>query len=213
MSIALKRDNFLIVISSPSGGGKTTLTRMLLDSDSRLAYSVSTTTRAKREGEIEDVSYNFVTVPEFQRLRARGVFLESATVHDNLYGTRRDLVERLLAGGRDVILDIDVQGALDVRRASNRAVLVFILPPSLDTLEQRLRGRASNKKQDLERRLDNARREIEEAAKFDYWVINDDLNAALESLRAIIAAERLRAAHQRIQCRGEGALDRAYPSE
>jgi len=211
MSIRVERQNLLFVLSAPSGGGKSTLCRRLLESDSDLAYSVSTTTRPKRAGEVEGVAYNFVSVEEFDRLRREGAFVESATVHDHLYGTRRDLIERTLAGGRDVLMDVDVQGAASIRRVSERAVLIFVLPPSMRILEERLRRRESDGEEAIRRRLATAREEIARAAEFDYVVLNDSLDDAVAETRGIIRAERRRLRNVRIVCEGEGDL-RVGPS-
>jgi len=211
MTISTDRPNVIVVLTAPSGGGKTVITRALLESDPSLAYSLSTTSRPKRPDEIDGVSYNFVSREEFERLRAQGVFLESATVHGHLYGTRRDIIEKRLAEGRDIIMDIDVQGARSMKRATDRAITIFILPPSLETLEKRLRARASDREADVERRLADARAEIAQASRFDYLVVNDVLEGTIAQIRAIIQAERRRASRQRIVCEGEGELDGIYP--
>jgi len=180
----------LVVITSPSGGGKTTLVRALLESDPDLAYSISTTTRPPREGEVEGKDYNFISRNEFRRLIKRGVFLEWAEVYGNLYGTRRDRIEQLLSSGRDVVADLDVQGAMSVRRQMPDAVLIFLLPPSMEALEERLRCRGKDPERVIARRLSAAREEIRAVAWFDYVVVNDELEKALGEIRSIIAAER-----------------------
>jgi len=188
----------LIVISAPSGGGKTTLTRALLAADPSLAYSVSTTTRPPRPTEVEGQSYCFVSRGEFQRLIEQGRFLEWAEVYGNLYGTRRDVVQRLLDSGRDVVLDVDVQGAMSLRRASADAVLIFLLPASMSVLEERLRGRGQDSKETMARRLREARDEMRAAPHFDYLVVNDRFEDALAAVRSIIAAEHCRTSRCRL---------------
>jgi guanylate kinase len=188
----IQQGPMLIVISAPSGGGKTTLTRALLAADPSLAYSISTTTRPPRPGEVEGQSYCFVSRDEFQRLIEQGQFLEWAEVYGNLYGTRRDMVQRLLDGGRDVVLDVDVQGAMSLRRASADALLIFLLPTSMSVLEERLRGRGQDSKEMMARRLREAHDEMRAAPQFDYLVVNDRFDDALAAVRAIIAAEHCR---------------------
>lgn len=211
MSIATQRQNLLFVFSAPSGCGKSTICEALLSSDAGLVFSLSSTTRAPRPGDVEGETYDFTTREQFEQLRDDGVFFESAEVHGNLYGTRRDLIERQLDNGLDVILDIDVQGALMVTERSDRAVLIFILPPSMEELADRLRGRGSDEEDVIEQRLVNARGEIAQAGLFDYVVTNDSLERAIDEVRAIIAAERRRVGRLRIVCKGEGELDAIYP--
>ena len=202
MTIQLIRKNLLFVLTAPSGAGKTSVHRALIAGDPQLAYSVSTTTRPMREGEINGESYDFVTVEQFERMRASSEFLESAMYMGNLYGTRRDLVERFLTGGRDVIMDVDVQGARSIRASGVDAALIFILPPSMTELERRLRRRATEGEEVIEQRMARAREEIAAAMEFDYLVINDDLERAVAETRAIIAAERRRARRQTIHLGG-----------
>jgi guanylate kinase len=168
----------LFVISSPSGGGKGTLIRRILTHIPRLGYSVSWTTRAPRQGETNGRDYHFVAAEEFQAARERGEFLEWAIVHGNYYGTSLTVVERELAAGRDIVLEIDVQGAAIVRRAGIEAVSIFILPPSFEILRRRLTGRQSENSQTLAVRLQNSRGEVEHYKEFDYLVLNDDVERA-----------------------------------
>lgn len=182
----------LIIVSAPSGAGKTTLVSEVLAGDQRIKPSVSYTSRAPREGEVNGVHYNFVSVDEFRRMIERGDFLEWAEVHGNLYGTSRRLVERLRAEGFDVILTIDVQGAEQARALFADAVGVFILPPSYQTLLDRLDTRGANGADDLQIRLRNAQDELAQYQNFDYVIINDDLQQATSELAAIILAERCR---------------------
>lgn len=186
----------LFVISSPSGGGKGTLIRRILTHVPRLGYSVSWTTRAPRQAEANGRDYHFVTTEEFQAARERGEFLEWAIVHGNFYGTSLKVVERELAAGRDIVLEIDVQGASTVRRAGIEAVSIFILPPSFEILRRRLTGRQSENSQALAVRLQNSRGEVEHYREFDYLVLNDDVERAATQLAGIVYAERARRPRQ-----------------
>ena len=186
----------LFVISSPSGGGKGTLIRRVMPGVPRLGYSVSWTTRTPREGERHGFHYHFVTVEEFSAARERGEFLEWAVVHGNLYGTSRSAVERELAAGRDVILEIDVQGAALVRALPIESVSVFILPPSFEVLRRRLTARQSENPEQLALRLRNSRTEVEHYREFDYVVLNDEIERASAELASIVRAERARRGRQ-----------------
>jgi len=186
----------LVVVSSPSGGGKGTLIRRVLKSVPNLGYSVSFTTRAPREGEINGQHYHFISVDEFQKMIGAGEFLEWAHVHGHLYGTGRLQVARELAEGCDIILEIDVQGASSVRGLVPDEVSVFILPPSFEVLHARLAARGSEQPDDLALRLRNARGEVERYREFDYVVINDDADRAAAQLASIIYAERARRERQ-----------------
>lgn len=187
----------LIVVSAPSGAGKSSLAGRVLKRVEGLHFSISHTTREARGSEQHGVDYFFVSEVEFLAMSERGEFLESAEVHGNLYGTRESTVEEMLSAGFDVMLDIDVQGAEQVRRRVPEAVLVFILPPSREVLEARLRTRNLNDAPDIERRLRNASIEVQLYERFDYVVINEDLDRALAQLEAIILAERSRPERQR----------------
>jgi guanylate kinase len=186
----------LFVISSPSGGGKGTLIRRLLEAVPGVSYSVSWTTRPPRPGEIDGVNYHFVTAGEFERMRDRGGFLEWAVVHGHLYGTARSVVEQDLSEGHDIILEIDVQGAAAVRAAMSSVVSVFILPPSFEVLRARLSARMTERREELELRLANARGEVEQYRHFDYLVLNDEVERAAAQLAAIVWAERARRERQ-----------------
>ena len=186
----------LFVISSPSGGGKGTLIRRILTHLPRLGYSVSWTTRAPRQGEANGRDYHFVTPAEFEAARERGEFLEWAIVHGHLYGTSLKVVERELAAGRDIVLEIDVQGAATLRRIGIEAVSVFILPPSFEILRRRLTGRQSENSDALALRLRNSRGEVEHYREFDYVVLNDDVDRAATQLASIVYAERARRVRQ-----------------
>ncbi len=187
----------VLVISAPSGAGKTTLCRRLLDEIADLEFSVSHTTRPPREGEREGIDYQFVTQAAFESLRDEGGFLEWARVAGHLYGTARQSVRATRARGHDVLLDIDTQGAAAVRRAIPDAVLIFILPPGPEALRARLEGRGSETPESLARRLSLARGELEQAHLYDYLVVNDDLAAAFDRLRSIVLAVRSRTARQK----------------
>ena len=188
----ISRRGTLFVVSAPSGAGKTTLCREIRLRLPDLAYSVSVTTRPPRPGEIDGADFRFVGAPEFRAMLARGEFAEWATVHGNLYGTRARALEDALATGRDVLLDIDTQGAAQLRARYPDAVLIFILAPSVKELEQRLRERRSDMDADIERRLVRAREEIALWRQYDYLIVNRDVKEAMEQLESIILAERCR---------------------
>jgi guanylate kinase len=183
----------MLVLSSPSGAGKTTLSRRLLDEEPGVQMSVSCTTRKQRNGEIEGRDYHFIDRETFAGMRDRGEFLEWAVVFDNYYGTPRKPVEELLAAGRDVLFDVDWQGAQSLRDDSpDDVVTVFILPPSGKALERRLTERAQDAPEIVAARMRGASNEIQHWGEYDYVVINHDIDQALAAVRAILAAERLR---------------------
>jgi guanylate kinase len=186
----------LYVISAPSGAGKTSLVAEMLRSDRNLGVSVSHTTRARREGELDAVNYHFVSRDEFEAMIARGDFLEHADVFGNYYGTSQVWVRETLAIGQDVILEIDWQGAAQVRRLIPECVSIFIVPPSPEVLRERLVGRGTDSPEVVERRLAEAEEECRHAAEFDFLVVNDDFDAALADLLAIVRAQRLRMVQQ-----------------
>lgn len=189
----------LFVVTAPSGAGKTTLVRGLLERDPRLQLSVSYTTRQPREGELDGREYHFVDVPTFRALRDRGEFLEWAEVHGNYYATSRVWLKEQVVAGRDTLLEIDWQGAQQVRKSFPGAVGVFILPPSLEELERRLRGRNTDSDDVINRRVLAARGEMRHVAEFDYVIINNELQTALEDLVAVVRASRLRYATQHVR--------------
>lgn len=182
----------LYIFAAPSGAGKTSLVKALLDKSDGIEVSVSHTTRAPREGEVDGVNYHFTDVTAFNAMVNEGAFLEHAQVFDNLYGTARANIEDRLAAGVDVILEIDWQGARQVRQQFPDSLGVFILPPSRRALEDRLRGRGQDGDEVIARRMRDAESEMSHYAEFDYLVINDDFETALEELKAIITANRLR---------------------
>jgi guanylate kinase len=186
------RRGLLFVVSAPSGTGKTTIVDGVVRLVPDLALSRSYTSRARREGEIDGVDYNFITRERFEQMIAADAFLEWADVFGNLYGTCAADVHRELDAGRDVVLVIDVQGARQVRLRCKDTVLVFVLPPSFDVLEQRLRGRSRDSEPDLQRRLKTARAEVTSFVEYDYVIVNDELDACVDRLRAIVIAERAR---------------------
>ena len=186
-------DTILFVLSAPSGAGKTTILKKVMANLPGLVFSVSHTTRPPRPGEVDGRDYHFVSREEFKAIREATPpgFFEWAKVHGNLYGTGRAEVERQLRAGQDVILDIDVQGALQVQRAAS-PVMIFIAPPSLAELEARLRKRGTESEDTISLRLDNARTELKFAVRYDYLIINGRLEDAIDALRSIIIAERCR---------------------
>jgi guanylate kinase len=183
---------FPVILSAPSGGGKTTIARRLLAERADVGYSVSCTTRAPRAGEVHGRDYYFLSREEFEGARDRGEFAEWAPVHGNLYGTLRREVDRVLAGGQHVLMDIDIQGARLFGRAFPGAVRVFVLPPSGDVLLGRLQGRASESAESLAVRVRNAREEVSAAREYEYVVVNDDLGRAVAQVASIIDAEGAR---------------------
>ena len=190
----------LFIVSAPSGAGKTTLLRRLMDEVGGLAFAISHTTREPRGGEQEGRDYYFVSPAEFLRMRDAGEFIEWAEVHGNYYGTSRSMLDSMMETGTDVLHDIDVQGARQIRDSGMEAVFVFILPPSLAVLEDRLRGRESDPEEVIDRRLRNAAGEVEGYFQYDYVILNDDLEQALGDFKSVVAARRLRA----------GAVDRDW---
>jgi guanylate kinase len=192
MGEAIARRGLMLVLSSPSGAGKSTLSRQLLQSDANIAMSVSVTTRPKRPNEVEGDDYFFVSSERFEEMLSAGAFLEHATVFGNRYGTPRAAVEKMLSDGRDVLFDIDWQGAQQLaQKAKDDLVRVFVLPPSRAELERRLFERAQDSPSVVKNRMAAADNEISRWSEYDYVIINDDVAKALAQLEAIVAAERL----------------------
>jgi guanylate kinase len=187
-----KNKGSIFVISAPSGAGKTTICKSIAASDEAVRQSVSFTTRPPREGEVNDMDYTFIGEQEFREMAEKGEFIEWAEVHGNCYGTSRRRLEELIDAGFDVLLDIDVQGARQIRKTFRAGVFVFILPPSMEVLRKRLGQRGSNTREDMERRLARAADEIRDYRHYDYVIVNNVLPAAISGLGAVIAAERLR---------------------
>lgn len=185
----------LFIVAAPSGAGKSSLIAALLKDDPRLSLSVSYTTRAPRSGELDGREYHFVDEKTFLAMLERGEFLECAEVHGNRYGTSHSVIREVLDTGHDLLLEIDWQGAQQVRRLISGTIGIFIQPPSVEELERRMRHRAKDSEAAIQRRLANAREEIEHACEFEYAIINKDFDVALQDLRAIIRAERLRNAN------------------
>jgi len=186
----------LLVLSSPSGGGKTTIARRLLDARADVGYSVSATTRAPRAGEVAGRDYHFLSRPEFERRVGAGDFLEHAAYGGNLYGTLRSEIERIFAAGRHAVLDIEVEGARQVRRNLPDGVYVFVLPPSGAELVRRLEGRNTEDAAAVRRRLEHAAQELAAVGEYDYAIVNDDLARAVTQVSAILDAETKRVARQ-----------------
>lgn len=184
----------LFVVSAPSGAGKTSLCKEIVDFFPRLRHSVSYTTRPPRAGEVDGRDYHFVARDAFNRMAAAGRFAEWAEVHGNGYGTAIATLEEARAGGFDLLLEIDCQGAARIKRNYRHGVFIFILPPSIDELRRRLEGRGTDSAEIIARRIDNARGEIQQASWYDYLVVNDDFSRARDELRAIILAEGCRSA-------------------
>ena len=187
---------FPVILSAPSGGGKTTIARRLLERRGDLGYSVSCTTRPPRNGEVDGVDYRFMSPEQFATARDAGAFAEWAEVHGHHYGTLRSEVQRVLSTGRHVLMDIDVQGARQFHAAFPDTVLVFVLPPSGEVLKARLAGRQSESRERLLVRLQNARAELGEVGRYHYVVVNDDLERAVDQVSVIIDAEGMR--HDRV---------------
>ncbi len=192
MAVEIKRTGMLLIVSGPSGTGKGTLVKLLMDRDPSFGFSCSVTTRAPRVGEVEGVHYHFIDDAEYDRMLAQDELLEHATVHGHRYGTPRRQVEELLLSGKNVLLDIDPQGAISVMERVRDYVSVFILPPSFGALRVRLHTRNTDDPVEIERRLHNARKEVLNIARYQYAVVNDDLELAFAQFQSIVNAEKQR---------------------
>jgi guanylate kinase len=188
---------FLLVLSAPSGGGKTTIAKKLLQARDDLGYSVSATTRAKRPGERDGVDYHFLTRAEFEKRLNSGEFIESATYAGELYGTLKSEIERIFAQGRNAVLDVEIEGARQIRRNFPNSLLLFVLPPSADVLLERLTGRNTEDPAILRQRVIRAAEELEVVSEYDYAIVNEDLFAAVSQVAAILEAEARRVPRQK----------------
>jgi guanylate kinase len=187
---------FLLVLSAPSGGGKTTITKRLLQGRDDLGYSVSATTREIRKGERDGVDYHFLTLPEFERRQQRGEFLEWATYGGQLYGTLKSEIDRIFGQGRHAVLDIEVEGARQIRRNFENSLHLFVLPPSGEVLVERLAGRKTEDPEVVRHRIARAADELAAISEYDYVIVNEDLNVAVSQVTAILEAETRRVSRQ-----------------
>jgi guanylate kinase len=187
-----KKQGLLFVVSAPSGAGKTSLCRAVTDSLENITHSISYATRKPRLNEIDGRDYHFVSAERFQEMVCAGDFAEWAEVHSNLYGTSRRVLDDMIVKGIDVILDIDTQGAKQIKKKYDSAVYIFIMPPSLTILEERLRNRKSDQEAEIKKRMSKAREEIRDYTMYDYLIVNRDFDRALAELRSLITAERCR---------------------
>ncbi|MDR6815086.1 guanylate kinase [Neorhizobium sp. 2083] len=191
--VKIARRGLMLVLSSPSGAGKSTIARNLLDTDRSLGISISVTTRAKRPSEIAGKHYHFISVPQFEKMRDAGDLLEWAEVHGNFYGTPREPVEQAMSEGRDMLFDIDWQGARQLQeKMAADVVSIFVLPPTMTELQSRLHRRAEDSEEVIRTRLLNSRAEIEHWREYDYVIVNDDLDEAFGHVSCIVNAERIR---------------------
>jgi guanylate kinase len=182
----------LIIVSGPSGAGKGTICKELIQRDESIVVSVSATTRAPRNAEVDGKSYHFITKQMFESMIENGGFLEYAEVYDNYYGTPKDFVIEKITNGENVLLEIDIQGALQVKQKYPEGIFVFVLPPSMETLKNRIVGRGSETPESLEKRMSSAYQEIEQIKNYDYFIVNDTVEHSTDVLQAIITAEKCR---------------------
>lgn len=208
--ILSKREGVIFILSAPSGAGKTTLINGLMKIFPEITLSVSYTTRPRRAGEAPGRDYHFVAKKKFAEMRARDALAEWANVHGALYGTPRRPLEKDIRHGRDVLLDIDVQGARKIKKQHPHAVSIFILPPSWQELERRLALRGTDRRESIRQRLEAARREIREIMRYNYFVVNREIREALESLKSIIIAERLRISRTKALSGQQSAFSKSY---
>ncbi|PLY02973.1 MAG: guanylate kinase [Desulfuromonas sp.] len=205
-NVSAAREGVLFVVSAPSGAGKTSLCKQIVDIFPTLGHSISFTTRPQRSGEQDGVDYHFVSPEQFAAMVEDNEFAEWAEVHGNCYGTARKTIDAARDAGEDLLLEIDWQGAAQLRGNGVDGVFVFILPPSFEELRKRLEGRGTDAPEVIEQRLQNARRELQEAFRYDYQVVNDDFAQALQELKSIVAAEHCRAVRLR------GQFEKLFPA-
>jgi guanylate kinase len=188
----MNHKGLLIIVSGPSGAGKGTICKELIQRDDSIVVSVSATTRAPRNAEVDGKSYHFITKQMFESMIENGGFLEYAEVYDNYYGTPKDFVIEKITNGENVLLEIDIQGALQVKQKYPEGIFVFVLPPSMETLKNRIVGRGSETPESLEKRMSSAYQEIEQIKNYDYFIVNDTVEHSTDVLQAIITAEKCR---------------------
>ncbi|MBE0450056.1 MAG: guanylate kinase [Clostridia bacterium] len=188
----MNHKGLLIIVSGPSGAGKGTICKELIQRDESIVVSVSATTRAPRHAEVDGKSYHFITKQMFESMIENGGFLEYAEVYDNYYGTPKDFVIEKITNGENVLLEIDIQGALQVKQKYPEGIFVFVLPPSMETLKNRIVGRGSETPESLEKRMSSAYQEIEQIKNYDYFIVNDTVECSTDVLQAIITAEKCR---------------------
>jgi guanylate kinase len=188
----MNHKGLLIIVSGPSGAGKGTICKELIQRDESIVVSVSATTRAPRNAEVDGKSYHFITKQMFESMIENGGFLEYAEVYDNYYGTPKDFVIEKITNGENVLLEIDIQGALQVKQKYPEGIFVFVLPPSMETLKNRIVGRGSETPESLEKRMSSAYQEIEQIKNYDYFIVNDTVEQSTDVLQAIITAEKCR---------------------
>lgn len=188
----MKVSNLAVVVSAPSGTGKSTIIEQVMLGDKRITFSVSTTTRQRREGELDGINYHYISVDDFEKMIENDEFVEWAKVHTSYYGTSKKEVDRIYAAGKIPLFDIDVQGAKNIRKYLHGGVYIFIIPPSIEALSERLRKRNTETEEQLRVRLKNATLEIREAEHYDYIVVNDQLDNAIADIRSILQAESLK---------------------
>ena len=211
MPISLQRRGTLFILAAPSGGGKSTVLKAVLERVEQLAYSISVTSRPPRGAETPGKDFHFVSEDEFNGMIERKEFYEWAKVHGNYYGTRKQTVEDLLDTGSDVAMDLDVQGAYSIRGMKPESVTIFLLPPSMSVLEDRLRGRGTDDEEVIQLRLRNAAVEIAQCRMFDYLVVNDELDCVVTQIGQIVEAERHRGIRQELIVKDEPQLQQHLP--
>ncbi|MCR4663675.1 MAG: guanylate kinase [Endomicrobiaceae bacterium] len=199
----MKKKGMIIIVSAPSGAGKTSICDALIESDKNIVYSVSTTTREPRKGEKNGREYYFVSDDEFKKMVKKNMFVEWATVHNHFYGTSKKVLEQTVNKGKDILLDIDVQGAVKIKKQYKDALMIFITTPSLKILKERLIKRNKDSLEVIKTRIENAKKELTYLPKYDYLILNDKLDESIEKAKAIICAERLSIKRNKNICGGK----------